>query len=110
MADQASNSLDLFGGEAPDANAPAPADTWVLDLGDLIADAQGEIVVAETAGAHLTITASASISATGLAEAHTTSAGFDVDGYNFVRFDNGITLYYEDGMDLSLLAQHGTTG
>jgi hypothetical protein len=45
-----------------------------------------------------------------LAEAHTTSAGFDVDGYNFVRFDNGITLYYEDGMDLSLLAQHGTTG
>jgi hypothetical protein len=82
----------------------AVQDAWVLELGDLIADAQGEIVVSEVGDAQLTIQAGMTVSASGFADDHVTHDGFDVSGFHFVTFDNGITLYYDDGVSLSLLS------
>jgi hypothetical protein len=31
-----------------------------------------------------------------------TASGDDVSGFNYVTFDNGVTLYYPDGLDLIL--------
>ena len=36
----------------------------------------------------------------GRAGAHVTAAGEDVSGFKFVTFDNGLTLYFEAGLDL----------
>ena len=77
-------------------------DAWVLDLGDLIADAKGEIVVGDMGGAHLTITAAASVASQGQAEGHVTQDGVDVSGFQFVTFENGITLFYDEGVQLAL--------
>jgi hypothetical protein len=33
---------------------------------------------------------------------HATAAGEDVSGFNYVTFDNGTTLYFEEGLDLLL--------
>ena len=93
--------------QAPAADAPQAVvqeDAWVLDLGDLIADAQGEIVVSEVGEAKLTIQAGTAVSASGQAEEHVTQDGFDVTGFNFVTFDNGITLFYDDAVSLSLMS------
>jgi hypothetical protein len=79
-------------------------EAWVLDLGDLIADAQGEIVVSEVGDAQLTIQASMPVSYSGLANEHITQDGFDVSGFHFVTFDNGITLYYDEGVSLSFMS------
>ena len=40
--------------------------------------------------------------ADGQAGAHVTAAGDDVSGFQFVRFDNGLTLYLEAGLHLIL--------
>jgi hypothetical protein len=85
-------------------NTSVADDAWVLDLGDLIADAQGEIVVSEVGDAQLTIQVGTTVSASGLASGHVTQDGFDVSGFHFVTFENGITLYYDDGVSLSLLS------
>jgi hypothetical protein len=90
---------------SPDGGAAAVADdeeAWVLDLGDLIADSRGEIVVGDMGGAHLTITAASSIASQGQADGHITQDGLDVSGFQFVTFENGITLYYDDGVHLAL--------
>jgi hypothetical protein len=89
---------------APEGDAPAAVaddESWVLDLGDLIADAQGEVVVGDMGGAQLTITAASSVASQGQAEGHVTQDGVDVSGLQFVTFENGITLYYDDGVHLS---------
>jgi hypothetical protein len=36
-----------------------------------------------------------------------TASGEDVSGFNFVTFDNGVTLYYPEGLDL-ILQRDGT--
>ncbi|NJO38102.1 MAG: hypothetical protein HC871_11430 [Rhizobiales bacterium] len=40
--------------------------------------------------------------ASGRAATHRTSAGEDVSGFNYVTFENGLTLYFEEGLDLLL--------
>ena len=40
--------------------------------------------------------------ANGRAQAHVTATGEDVSGFKFVRFDNGLTLYFEEGLHLIL--------
>ena len=89
---------------ATDATVAAvdSTDTWVLDLADLIADPQGEVVVSDVGSGHLTIMAGLGVSSQGLAEGHVTQDGFDVSGFHFVTFENGITLYYDDAVSLAL--------
>jgi hypothetical protein len=36
-------------------------------------------------------------------QAHRTATGEDVSGFKFVRFDNGLTLYFEEALHLVLV-------
>ena len=74
-----------------------------LALADLISDDNGEIVFFNDSGFHsLAIRTDAAVVANGRTQAHVTAAGDDVSGFKFVRFDNGLTLYFEEGLHLVL--------
>ena len=76
-----------------------------LALADLIGDDNGEIVFFNDSGLRsLTIQTDAVVVDSGRAEAHTTAGGEDVTGFNFVTFDHGLTLYFEEGLDLVIAA------
>ena len=76
-----------------------------LALADLVADANGEIVFFNDSGfGSLAIRTDRSVIADGRAGAHVTAAGDNVSGFQFVRFDNGLTLYFEPGLHLILLS------
>jgi hypothetical protein len=83
---------------------PAPGDPEVeLALADLVADAYGEIVLFNDSGFRsLMIRTERAVVADGHADSHVTAAGDDVSGFQFVTFDNGLTLYFEPGLHLIL--------
>ena len=69
-----------------------------LALADLISDDNGEIVFFNDSGLRsLAIRTDAAVVADGRVQAHRTATGEDVSGFKFVRFDNGLTLYFEEG-------------
>ena len=74
-----------------------------LALADLVSDANGEVVVFNDSGFRtMAIRAAAAVIADGRVQKHVTTGGEDVSGFNYVTFDNGVTLYYPDGLDLIL--------
>lgn len=74
-----------------------------LALADLISDDNGEIVFFNDSGFRtLTIETEAQVVSSGQATTHRTASGEDVSGFNYVTFENGMTLYFEDGLDLLL--------
>ena len=74
-----------------------------LALADLISDDDGEIVFLNDGGFRtLTIETTAQVVSSGQATTHRTASGEDVSGFNYVTFENGMTLYFEDGLDLLL--------
>jgi uncharacterized protein (DUF362 family) len=75
-----------------------------LALADLVSDANGEVVVFNDSGFRtMAIRTAAAVIADGRVQKHVTSGGEDVAGFNYVTFDNGVTLYYPEG--LALLVQ-----
>ena len=48
----------------------------------------------------MAIRTDAAVIADGRVGRHVTANGDDVRGFNYVTFDNGVTLYYPDGLDL----------
>jgi hypothetical protein len=79
-----------------------------LALADLVSDANGEIVLFNDSGFRtIAIRAEAAVLADGRAHRHVTASGEDVSGFNYVTFENGVTLYYPDGLDL-ILPRAGT--
>lgn len=77
-----------------------------LTMADLVSDDNGEIVFFNDSGFRtLGITTDASVVADGQAGRHVTASGADVSGYKFVTFDNGLTLYFERGLDLIVRQQ-----
>ena len=74
-----------------------------LALADLVGDANGEVVVLNDSGFRtMAIRTEAVVAAEGRSQRHVTAGGEDVSGFNYVTFDNGVTLYYPDGLDLIL--------
>jgi hypothetical protein len=74
-----------------------------LALADLMADANGEVVVLNDSGFRtMAIRAEAGVTAEGRVQRHVTASGEDVSGFSYVTFDNGVTLYYPDGLNLIL--------
>ena len=72
-----------------------------LAMSDLVGDANGEVVFFNDSGLRrLSIATDAAVVANGRAAAHRTAAGQDVSGFRFLTFDNGLTLYYESGLDV----------
>lgn len=94
------------GARPPDAPPPGEVATGAeveLALADLVGDANGEIVFFNDSGFRsLAIRTDRQVVADGQAGAHVTAAGDNVSGFQFVTFDNGLTLYFETGLHLIL--------
>lgn len=72
-----------------------------LALSDLVGDRNGEVVFFNDSGLRrLSIATDATVVADGRAGSHCTAAGEDVSGFSFLSFDNGLTLYYQPGLDV----------
>ena len=79
-----------------------------LVMADLVGDDNGEIVFFNDSGFRtLAIQTDSTVVAKGRAEAHVTANGDDVGGFQYVTFDNGLTLYFEDGLELVLSGDTG---
>ncbi|MCC2664241.1 MAG: hypothetical protein K0R41_3269 [Geminicoccaceae bacterium] len=88
----------------PAGDVAAPAAEVELALADLVSDDSGEIVFCNDSGFRsLAIHTESQIVGDGRAEAHLTAAGDDVSGFNYVKFDNGLTLFFEEGLQLIVL-------
>jgi hypothetical protein len=86
----------------PDLEGPvAMAAEAELAMSDLVADSNGEIVFFNDSGLRrLAIATDAAVVSNGRAGAHRTAAGQDVTGFRYLTFDNGLTLYYQIGLDV----------
>ena len=72
-----------------------------LELSDLVQDAGGEVVLYNDSGLRaLGLIAGEAVVGEGEAGTHVTASGDDVTGFRYVSFANGLTLYYQDGLDL----------
>ena len=90
----------------PGGALAAPAlEPLSLDLGDLLPDEAGEVVLMGGADVPLSIHAGEAVMAAGIAEAHVTASGLDVTGLHFYSFASGITLY--SPTDLLIDGPHG---
>jgi hypothetical protein len=79
-----------------------------LALADLMGDDNGEVVFFNDSDLRrLAITTDATVVADGRASRHRTAAGEDVSGFDFLTFDNGVTLYYRAGLDVVVRAGSG---
>jgi hypothetical protein len=76
-----------------------------LSLSDLIGDERGEVVLFNDSGFHtLGLRTEARVVERGVAQRHVTAGGDDVSGFRYVTFENGLTLYYQEGVDLIVQA------
>ena len=81
-------AVGLDGGQSA-----ALLDPMYLDLGDLLPDQAGEVVLMGDGDLPFSIHASVPVTAAGIADAHITASGVDVTGQHFYSFEGGITLY-----------------
>ena len=94
QGDEAGSADDAFGTYAAEAE---------LMLSDVVADANGEAVIFNDSGLRtVSIRTGAAVVAEGEAAEHVTASGEDVSGFKYVTFDNGVTLYFPEGLDLIL--------
>ena len=68
-------------------------DSVVLELGDLLPDASGEVVLFTGDDTPVNILTSEVVTGSGVAEPHVTATGVDVTGLNFYVFESGIVVY-----------------
>lgn len=95
-------SNDEAPASVPRSLSPATSEVEIA-LDDLISDDNGEIVFFNDSGFRtLSIMTKSSVISDGQANDYSTAAGEDVSGFNYVTFDNGVTLYFEEGLDLLL--------
>ena len=91
-------------GEGPgELAAPGIPSGLELSLADLICDEKGEVVIFNDSDFRtLALTADVGVLAKGRSGRHVTAGGDDVTGFHYVRFENGVMLYYPEGVDLIL--------
>ncbi|MGB8181440.1 MAG: hypothetical protein WCF13_03630 [Stellaceae bacterium] len=81
---------------------PSPTDldhsmqpaTLSLSLGDLIPDAQNEIVILDGSGTDLAVVTENAVASHGITGNHVTVTGLDVSGFAYCTFEGGITVFY----------------
>ena len=71
----------------------AAEDSVFLELGDLLPDASGEVVLFADDELPVNILTHEHLTQAGIAESHVTAAGVDVSGLHFYSFESGITVY-----------------
>ena len=87
----------------PEADLADDPGLPVLDLADLIADANGEVVLFNDSNLRsITLGASAAVLDEGEVGTHRTAAGEDVSGFHYYRFDTGLLLYFAPDLELIL--------
>jgi hypothetical protein len=69
------------------------AETIVLELGDLLPDASGDVVLFASEEVPVNIVADQALTESGIAPEHVTATGVDVTGLLFYSFESGVTLY-----------------
>jgi hypothetical protein len=80
---------------------PVDDDLLTLRLDDLIQDDNGEVVLFNDSGLRaLAVATDAGVVAEGSSGTHVTATGEDVSGFHYVTFDNGLTLYYQSGLEV----------
>jgi len=80
----------------PGAPSPADdmsADSVILDLGDLLPDSSGEVVLFMGEDVSVNILTHETITGFGIADPHITASGVDVTGLHFYSFEGGLTVY-----------------
>ncbi|GAB4231093.1 MAG: hypothetical protein Tsb0032_37330 [Kiloniellaceae bacterium] len=80
----------------PGAPSPADdlsADSVVLELGDLLPDSDGEVVLFMGDDVSVNILTHETITGFGIADPHVTASGVDVTGLHFYSFEGGLTVY-----------------
>ena len=90
------------GSAAGPETAPAAGVAEVeLALADLVSDANGEVVIFNDSGFRtLALHTESAVVADGRVGAHVTASGEDVSGFNYVAFENGVKVYFQEGLDL----------
>ena len=78
-----------------------PGEAFVLQLSDLVPDADGEIVVFNDTEAPIRLAAEGRVVASGMADPHITAAGIDVTGMHFSMLDSGLTVYHDPEVNLT---------
>lgn len=68
-------------------------DAVVLELGDLLPDESGEVVLFAGDEMPVSIMTADPVTEKGVAESHVTATGVDVTGLNYYSFESGITIY-----------------
>lgn len=79
-----------------DPGAPSPADdadSVVLELGDLLPDSSGEVVLFMGEDVSVNLLTRETITGFGIADPHVTATGLDVTGLHFYSFESGLTIY-----------------
>ena len=69
------------------------ADSVILELGDLLPDASGEVVLFMGEDVSVNILTRETITEFGIADPHVTASGVDVTGLHFYSFEGGLTVY-----------------
>jgi hypothetical protein len=102
---------EMLAGADPETLVPGVAsgeDLPTLRLDDLIQDEHGEVVLFNDSGLRaIAVETPAGVVAQGAAEPHVTAAGDDVSGLRYLTFANGLTLYYQDGLELIVRSEQG---
>ncbi|HEX9790256.1 MAG TPA: hypothetical protein VGA60_06310 [Kiloniellales bacterium] len=104
LVDLIDTASDFVPAGLDDALTAPALEPLSLDLGDLLPDAAGEVVLMGAADVPFSIHAGEAVTATGIADAHVTMGGLDVTGLHFYSFESGITLY--SPTDLAIDSPH----
>ena len=100
--------LPLDGIAAAAESLDGGPDLASLDIDDLIADGNNEIVVFDDAGGiGIVLQSSQPVIDSGQVDQHVTAAGDDVSGYAFLTFESGLTVFYEPGLNLDIATEIG---
>jgi hypothetical protein len=87
--------------QAETPSVPAIEVEVELALTDLVGDANNEVVIFNDSGLRtLALRTDSAVVAGGQSPSHVTAGGEDVSGFNYVRFDTGVTVYFPEGLEL----------
>ena len=93
-------ALDVDSSQLPlvivEPGAPTPdedADSVLLQLGDLLPDSSGEVVLFMGEDVSVNLLTRETITGFGIADPHVTATGLDVTGLHFYSFEGGLTVY-----------------
>jgi hypothetical protein len=104
----ASDNVGSIQGPAPDSGDAEPSSSGpdvILALSDLIQDVNGEVVLFNDSQFNsLELSADSVLVGQGTVENHVTEAGDDVSGFRYVAFENGLKLYYDPDLRVTVRA------